>query len=133
MTAREWIETGGYERMRVILTRFERNRKSDLDEDIYHDTLTKMLAKDTYSDPTQRGYDNYCFMAYRINVMREMQYPRRARTTYVEDMTPYQSPEEDGDIWWIYDAVEREFGEEGVGRLLDGDDEIMNWLRENMY
>lgn len=133
MTAREWIETGGYERMRVILTRFERNRKSDLDEDIYHDTLTKMLAKDTYSDPTQRGYDNYCFMAYRINVMREMQYPRRARTTYVEDMTPYQYPDEDGDAWWIFCAVEREFGEEGVGRLLDGDVEIMNWLRENMY
>ena len=132
MTAREWIETGGYERMKVTLTKYERNRGRDLDDDIYHDTLTKMLMKEKYADPTPRGYDNYCFMAYRINVMREMQYPRRARTTYTDDMTPYQSVEEDGDAWWIFDAVEREFGEEGVQRLFDCDEEIINWLRENM-
>lgn len=132
MTVHEWIGDGAYERMKVTLTKYERNRGRDLDEDIYHDTLTKMLAKDTYSDPTPRGYDNYCFMAYRINVIREMQYPRRARTTYTDDMTPYQSVEEDGDAWWIFDAVGREFGEEGVLRLVEGDDDILNWLRENM-
>lgn len=132
MTVHEWIGGGAYERMKVTLTKYERNRGRELDEDIYHDTLTKMLYKDEYSDPTQRGYDNYCFMAYRINVIREMQYPRRARTTYTDDMTPYQTPEEDGGTWWIYDAVGREFGEEGVLRLVDGDDDIFNWVRENM-
>lgn len=132
MTVHEWLQLDGYERMKVTLTKYERNRGRELDEDIYHDTLTKMLAKDTYADPTPRGYDNYCFMAYRINVIREMQYPRRARTTYTDDMTPYQTHEEDGDIWWVYDAVKREFGEEGVLRLVEGDDDIFNWVRQNM-
>ncbi len=133
MTVSEWINDGAYERMKVTLTKYERNRGSDLDKDIYHDTLVKMLSKEEYADPTQRGYDNYCFMAYRINVIRDMQYPRRARTTYVDDMTPYQSPEEDGDAWWIFDAVRREFGEEGVTRLVEGDDEeIIKWLQMNV-
>lgn len=133
MTVHEWINDGAYERMKVTLTKYERNRGRDLDEDIFHDTLAKMLPKENYSDSTQRGYDNYCFMAYRINVIRDMQYPRRARTTYVDDMTPYQSPEEDGDAWWIYDAVRREFGAEGVKRLTEGDgDDIIKWLRMNV-
>lgn len=134
MTVREWIENGGYERMKAALTRYEINRDGDFDEDIFHSTLTKMLMKEKYADTTQQGYNNYCFKAYKTNVMRELQYPRRSRTTYVDDITPYQSVEDDGDVWWVYDAVEREFGKDGLNRLLNGihDDDIINWLKMNV-
>lgn len=134
MTVQEWMQDGGYERMRQTLARYETNRDGDFDEDIFHSTLTKMLQKKKYADTTMQGYDNYCFKAYKTNVMRELQYPRNSRTVYVDDITPYQTGHNDGEDWLAYDAMKNEFGEERLNALIEGynDNEILNWLKKNV-
>lgn len=47
--------------------------------DVFHSTLLKVLEKKTLSDMTDDGIINYIFMAFKINTLREQQYPYVAR------------------------------------------------------
>ena len=47
--------------------------------DVFHSTLLKVLEKRNLSDMTDDGIINYIFMAFKINTLREQQYPYVAR------------------------------------------------------
>lgn len=90
MTVDEYIEQA-YDRMKAHLKRFAEGRGLLWSEDIFHDTLLKMRAIEQkkggeMDDNTERGLDNYLFMAYRTNALRELQYPRVSRTTYTDQL-----------------------------------------------
>ena len=89
MKVDEYIEQA-YDRMKAHIKRFAEGRGLLWSEDIFHDTLLKMRQieqrKGKMDDDTERGLDNYLFMAYRTNALRELQYPRIAKTTYTDQL-----------------------------------------------
>lgn len=91
-----------YDRMKQHIRRFAEGRGLIWSEDIYHDTLLKMRQIEEkkggkMDDDTERGLDNYLFMAYRTNALRELQYPRIARTTYTDKLPEREEAEYDED------------------------------------
>ena len=60
-------------------------------EDVFHSTLLKVLEKKTLSDMTPEGILNYLFMAFKINTLREQQYP------YVARRIPMEAPPDRAD------------------------------------
>lgn len=91
MTINEWTK-GGYYRMKETLQKYCTHKGLTFDEDVYHLTLLKMLEKERSEglrDNSQAGIDNYLFRAFTTNTLREMQYPRVARTIYTDDISKY--------------------------------------------
>ena len=99
MTVDEYIEQA-YDRMKAHLKRFADGRGLLWSEDIFHDTLLKMRQieqrKGKMDDDTEKGFDNYLFMAYRTNALRELQYPRVSRTIYTDNFS--ERPDIDDDM-----------------------------------
>lgn len=60
-------------------------------EDVFHSTLLKVLEKRNLSDMTDDGIINYIFMAFKINTLREQQYP------YVARRIPMEAPPDRAD------------------------------------
>lgn len=101
MKVDEYIEIA-YDRMKQHIKRFAEGRGLIWSEDVFHDTLLKMRAIEDkkggeMDDNTERGLDNYLFMAYRTNALRELQYPRVARTTYTDQLPEREEVEYDED------------------------------------
>lgn len=101
MKVDKYIEIA-YDRMKQHIRRFAEGRGLPFSEDIYHDTLLKMRQIEEkkggkMDDDTERGLDNYLFMAYRTNALRELQYPRIARTTYTDQLPEREEAEYDED------------------------------------
>ena len=89
MTVDDYIDEA-YDRMKQHLQRFCEGRGLIWSEDIYHDTILKMRdieqRQGGMKDSPVKGLDNYLFMAYRTNALRELQYPRVSRTTYTDQL-----------------------------------------------
>lgn len=100
MKVDEYIEIA-YDRMKQHIRRFAEGRGLIWSEDIYHDTLLRMRQieekKGGMNDDSERGLDNYLFMAYRTNALRELQYPRIARTNYTDQLPEREEAEYDDD------------------------------------
>jgi len=95
----EYIEKS-YDRMKQHIKRFAEGRKLPWDEDVFHDTLLKIRnieqRQGKMADDTEKGFDNYLFMAYRTNALRELQYPRVSRTIYTDNFS--ERPDIDDDM-----------------------------------
>ena len=100
MTVDDYIKVA-YDRMKAHIQKFCDGRGLIWSEDIYHDTILKMRdieqRQGGMKDPTVKGMDNYLFMAYRTNALRELQYPRVSRTTYTDNLPESQEESEDAD------------------------------------
>ena len=121
MTIEEW-SVSGYARMRKRLERYCRFRGMSLDEDVFHLTLLRMIERERevgLKDSTRQGIDNYLFVAYRINEIRERQYPRNSRTELSADLAAKYDRAEDEDEGIYLAACER-FGNVLVDKVLDG-------------
>ena len=120
MTIEQWSVTG-YARMRDRLKAYCAYKSEPFDEDVFHLTLLKTLEREreqgSMADDTAEGIDNYVFRAFTVNTLRERQYPRNSRTTLTDDMTKYDRPTEDGDLY--ADACD-EFGCDAVDGIIDG-------------
>lgn len=121
MTIEEW-SVEGYGRMRRRLERYCRFRGRQLDEDVFHLTLLRMIEREREAglrDNSRQGIDNYLFVAYRVNEIRERQYPRNSRTELSGDLAAkYDRAEEEDD--GIYLAACERFGNVLVDKVLDG-------------
>lgn len=71
-----------YEAIKQHLIAFCLHEHYTWDEDIYHDTLLKcidLIERKGLKDTSDKGIENYLFMAYKTNTMRERQYCRVTR------------------------------------------------------
>lgn len=105
------------------------------DEDIFSDTVLKVaekIAKRGLKDDTDKGFENYLFKSFKINMLREKQYSRNAkRDNNIEDIAALwrtyadsnlESSDEkiksdlkqDFSVLYIANKVIEEFGEEAA-------------------
>ena len=131
MTIEEW-SVEGYGRMRRRLERYCRFRGRALDEDVFHLTLLRMIERERevgLRDNSRQGIDNYLFIAYKINEIRERQYPRNSRTELSADLAAKYDRADDDDED-IYAAACERFGNSLVDKVLDGVEVSEDELRE---
>ena len=95
MNLNDWI-TEHYDYIRDHLQKYCTNRGLEWDEDTFHLTLLKTLEKKQLHDMSDQGILNYIFKAFRINTLRERQYPYNARRSVMDELPDKSdtSPEE---------------------------------------
>lgn len=74
----EWINRN-YDAQKKKLQSFCNDKNYDWDEDIFCDTYLKVyekILKNGMLDSSENGFDNYTFLAFKINTMRSKQYAR---------------------------------------------------------
>lgn len=77
----KWINQN-YKKQKSKLQSFCADKKYDWDEDIFCDTYLKIyekILKNGIKDDSDSGFDNYTFMSFKINLLREKQYARNLK------------------------------------------------------
>ncbi len=77
----DWINKN-YDIQKKKLQSFCNDKKYDWDEDIFCETYLKVYEKilrNGMLDSTDKGFDNYTFLAFKINTMRNKQYARNQK------------------------------------------------------
>lgn len=120
--------------LKTKMTSYCTDRGYDFDEDVFSDTMLKMyekILKSGIQDPSEKGMENYFFISFKTNIIREKQYSRNTRRDnnvcdeledlyekwYNEEM---RTPEEKvkKDLWvdyatiYLMDIVQKNFDEE---------------------
>lgn len=76
-----WINRN-YEEQKSKLKAFCADKNYEWDEDIFCDTYLKIydkILKDKLKDDSDKGFDGYFFMSFKINTMRKKQYAAVAK------------------------------------------------------
>ena len=76
-----WINRN-YEEQKSKLKAFCADKNYEWDEDIFCDTYLKIydkILKDNLKDDSDKGFDGYFFMSFKINTMRKKQYAAVAK------------------------------------------------------
>lgn len=71
-----------YERLMDKMQRYCQGKNVLFDEDIFGDTVLKIyekIAKDGIDDSTDAGFENYFFISFKTNMIRERQYSRNQK------------------------------------------------------
>lgn len=79
-----WINQH-YQEQKNKLIAFCNDKKYKFDEDIFQDCIVKIydkILKYSIKDDSDKGFENYMFMAFKINTIRESQYSRNAKRDY---------------------------------------------------
>ena len=74
----KWMNDN-YDRQKSKLISFCNDKNYDWDEDIFCQTYLKIyekIVKNGIQDDSPEGFDNYLFMSFKINTMRNKQYAR---------------------------------------------------------
>jgi len=77
----KWINQN-YDKQKSKLQSFCADKKYDWDEDIFCDTYLKIyekILKNGIKDDSDSGFDNYTFMSFKINMLRDKQYARNQK------------------------------------------------------
>lgn len=77
----KWIGRN-YEKQKMKLIAFCKDKNYDFDEDIFCDTYLKIyekIFKYGIKDDSEKGFDGYTFMSFKINTMRNKQYAAVAK------------------------------------------------------
>ena len=77
----KWINQN-YQKQKSKLQSFCADKKYDWDEDIFCNTYLKIyekILKNGIKDDSDSGFDNYTFMSFKINMLREKQYARNQK------------------------------------------------------
>lgn len=74
-----------YNKIKSTLQKYCNNQRIDFDDDVFHSTLVKVLEKRHLKDMSDQGILNYIFMAFKINTLREKQYPYIARRVVLDE------------------------------------------------
>ena len=80
----QWININ-YDSQKAKLKAFCQDKKYDWNEDIYCDTYLKIydkIIKYGIEDDTDKGFDAYMFMSFKINTMRAKQYASVQKRDY---------------------------------------------------
>ena len=76
-----WISQH-YQEQKTKLSAFCRDKQYKFDEDIFSDTYIKVydkILKHGIKDDSEKGFDNYTFISFKVNTMREGQYSRNQK------------------------------------------------------
>jgi hypothetical protein len=77
----KWINDN-YQFQKDKLQAFCNDKKYEFDDDIFSDTYLKIyekILKYGIIDDTEKGFDNYFFIAFKVNTLREKQYARNQK------------------------------------------------------
>ena len=77
----KWINDN-YNPQKDKLIAFCNDKKYEFDEDIFADTYLKIydkILKYGIKDESDKGFDNYMFISFKINTLRETQYARNQK------------------------------------------------------
>ena len=77
----KWINQN-YDKQKSKLKAFCADKNYDWDEDIFCDTYLKIfekILKNGIKDDSDSGFDNYTFMSFKINMLRDKQYARNLK------------------------------------------------------
>ena len=77
----KWINDN-YQIQKDKLLAFCNDKKYDFDEDIFSDTYLKIydkILKYGIKDDSDKGFDNYMFISFKINTLRDKQYARNQK------------------------------------------------------
>lgn len=77
----KWINDN-YKFQKDKLLAFCNDKKYEFDEDIFSETYLKIyekILKYGIKDDSEKGFDNYFFMSFKINTLRESQYSRNQK------------------------------------------------------
>ena len=80
----EWINRN-YDRQKQKLKAFCNDKSYEFDEDVFSDTYLKIyekILKHGIADDSDRGFENYTFMAFKINTIRQKQYASYAKRDF---------------------------------------------------
>lgn len=95
MTELEQYISANYNSIKDHLLKYCKHRGLEWDDDVYHSTLLRVLERGKLKDMTPEGILNYIFMSFKINSLRELQYPYVARRVYTDNPPDYSDePEE---------------------------------------
>lgn len=77
----KWINDN-YQIQKDKLLAFCNDKKYEFDEDIFSDTYLKIydkILKYGIKDDSDKGFDNYMFISFKVNTLREKQYARNQK------------------------------------------------------
>ena len=77
----KWINDN-YDTQKRKLQAFCHDKHYTFDEDIYCDTYLKIhdkIKRTGIADDSEKGFENYLFISFKINTLREAQYSRNSR------------------------------------------------------
>ena len=77
----KWINDN-YQFQKDKLQAFCNDKKYEFDDDIFSDTYLKIyekILKYGIIDDSEKGFDNYFFIAFKVNTLREKQYARNQK------------------------------------------------------
>ncbi len=77
----KWINDN-YQIQKDKLIAFCNDKKYEFDDDIFSDTYLKIyekILKYGAKDDSDKGFDNYMFMSFKVNTLREKQYARNQK------------------------------------------------------
>lgn len=77
----KWINDN-YDAQKRKLQAFCHDKHYTFDEDIYCDTYLKVydkIKRTGIADDSEKGFENYLFISFKINTLREAQYSRNSR------------------------------------------------------
>lgn len=77
----EWVNKN-YEEQKSKLKAFCNDKKMEWDEDTFCDTYMKIyekILKTPLKDDSDKGFDGYMFMSFKINTIRSKQYARNCK------------------------------------------------------
>ena len=77
----KWINDN-YKFQKDKLLAFCNDKKYEFDEDIFSDTYLKIydkILKYGIKDDSDKGFDNYMFISFKVNTLREKQYARNQK------------------------------------------------------
>lgn len=72
-----------YDRLRDKMQRYCKSKNMAYDEDIFGDTVLKIydkISRDGIEDSTDAGFENYFFMSFKTNLLRERGYSRNQKS-----------------------------------------------------
>ena len=81
--------SANYESLKQHLIKYCKHRGLEWNDDVYHSTLLRVLERGKLKDMTPEGILNYIFMSFKINSLRELQYPYVARRVYTDNPPDY--------------------------------------------
>lgn len=85
----KWVNEN-YDCLKAKMKAYCANQKKTFDEDIFQDTIVKIydkIEKHGIKDSTEQGFLNYFFLSFKNNTLRESQYSRNQKKSYVEDIS----------------------------------------------
>ena len=86
--------SANYNEIKDHLLKYCKHRGLEWSDDVFHSTLLRVLERGRLKDMTPEGILNYIFMSFKINSLRELQYPYVARRVLTDNPPDYSDSDD---------------------------------------